>query len=258
MKNLLLSLDSYAKGILLSTGTVFFLAMRGFHGIFTHPFNLGLVLQEADNIGTRSLFLVNTMALFSGMVLALQGAYTMRRYGAELYVGSLVSLTLVRELGPVLTAIMVGGRAGSGMAAEIGSMQVTEQIDAMRALGANPIKKLVSPRMLAAMITLPLLTVSADIVGIFGGLVIALIELPIDTNFYLNTIWTTVTINDFLSGLGKTVFFGFLISLFGCYYGLYTRGGTTGVGRSTTMAVVAISIGVLISDFFLTKIFLLF
>lgn len=258
MKKFLLSLDFHAKETFLSIGTVFFLAIRGFYGIFTRPFNPGLVLQESDNIGTRSLFLVNTIALFSGMVLALQGVYTMRRYGAELYVGSLVSLTLVRELGPVLTAIMVGGRAGSGMAAEIGSMQVTEQIDAMRALGANPIKKLVSPRMLAAMITLPLLTVSADVVGIFGGLVIALIELPIDANFYLNTIWTTITLNDFLSGIGKTIFFGFLIALFGCYYGLYTKGGTTGVGRSTTMAVVTISIAVLISDFFLTKIFLLF
>ncbi|MFN3466869.1 MAG: MlaE family ABC transporter permease [Candidatus Brocadiales bacterium] len=258
MRNFLLSLDSHAREVFLSIGMVFFLAIRGLHGVFTRPFDPGLVLQEADNIGTKSLFLVNTIALFSGMVLALQGVYTMRRYGAELYVGSLVSLTLVRELGPVLTAIMVGGRAGSGMAAEIGSMQVTEQIDAMRALGANPVKKLVTPRMLAAMITLPLLTVSADVVGIFGGLVIALIELPIDTNFYLNTIWTTVTINDFLSGIGKTIFFGFLIALFGCYYGLYTKGGTTGVGRSTTMTVVTVSIAVLISDFFLTKIFLLF
>jgi phospholipid/cholesterol/gamma-HCH transport system permease protein len=258
MKHFLLSLDLYVKELLFSVGTVFFLAIRGFYGIFTRPFNLGLVLQESDNIGTKSLFLVNTIALFSGMVLALQGIYTMRRYGAELYVGSLVSLSLVRELGPVLSAIMVGGRAGSGIAAEIGSMQVTEQIDAMRALGANPIKKLVSPRMLAGMITLPLLTVSADVVGIFGGLIIALIELPIDTHFYLNTIWTTITLNDFLSGIGKTVFFGFLIALFGCYYGLYTKGGTTGVGRSTTMAVVTISIAVLISDFFLTKLFLLF
>jgi phospholipid/cholesterol/gamma-HCH transport system permease protein len=258
MKKFLLWLDLYGKGVLLVVGTVFFLAIRGLYGIFTRPFNLTLVLQEADNIGLRSLFLVNTIALFSGMVLALQGVYTMRRYGAELYVGSLVSLTLVRELGPVLTAIMVGGRAGSGIAAEIGSMQVTEQIDAMRALGANPIKKLVTPRMLAAMIVVPLLTVSADVVGIFGGLVIALIELPIDASFYLNTIWTTITMDDFLSGIAKTICFGFLIALFGCYYGLHTTGGTMGVGRSTTMAVVTICIAVLISDFFLTKLFLLF
>ncbi len=258
MKKFLLSLDLAAKEILFSIGAVFFLGIRGLRGIFTRPFNFTLILQEADNIGTKSLFLVNTIALFTGMVLALQGIYTMKRYGAELYVGSLVSLSLVRELGPVLTAIMVGGRAGSGMAAEIGSMQVTEQIDAMQALGANPIKKLVTPRMLAAMITLPLLTVSADVVGIFGGLIIAVTELPIDVSFYLNTIWWAITINDFLSGIGKTVFFGFLIALFGCYYGLYTKGGTTGVGRSTTMAVVTISIAVLISDFFLTKIFFLF
>ena len=257
MKKFLLWLDESAKEIFLSIGAVFFLAIKGLHGIFTRPFNPGLILQEAEDIGTRSLFLVNTVALFSGMVLALQGVYTMKRYGAEFYVGSLVSLTLIRELGPVLTAIMVGGRAGSGMAAEIGSMQVTEQIDAMRALGANPIKKLVTPRMLAAMIVLPLLTVSADIVGIFGGLVIALHELPIDTNFYLNTIWTTITMDHFLSGLGKSVFFGFLIALFGCYYELYTKGGTMGVGRSTTKAVVTISIAVLISDFFLTKLFLI-
>lgn len=258
VKKAFIAIDNRARQVFLSVGTIFFLALRGFQGIFTRPFDFGLVMQEADNIGTKSLLLVNIIAIFTGMVLALQAVHSMKRYGAELYVGALVSLSLVRELGPVLSAIMVGGRVGSGIAAEIGSMQVTEQIDAMRALGANPIKKLVAPRMLAAMIVLPLLTVSADVVGIFGGLVVALAELPMDVHFYLNTVWWAITIGDFLSGIGKTVFFGFLIALFGCYYGLHTEGGTTGVGRSTTRAVVTISIAILISDFFLTKLFLIF
>lgn len=171
--------------------------------------------------------------------------------------GSVVSLSIVRELGPVLTSIMVGARIGSGIAAEIGSMQVTEQIDAMRALGASPIKKLVSPKIFAGLITLPLLTVTADFIGIFGGLIIATFELDIDHIFYINSILTTITISDFLSGIGKTVFFGLLIAVIGCYFGLKTSGGTTGVGRSTTISVVTISISILIADFFLTKLFLM-
>ena len=170
------------------------------------PFNLKLVLREVDTFGAGSLLLVDIIALFTGMVMALQTIYGLRMYGAEMYVGSVVSLSLVRNWDPVLTSIMVGARVGSGIAAEIGSMQVTEQIDAMRALGASPIKKLVTPKMLAAMITLPLLTVTADIVGIFGGMVIAMFELDIDRTFYINSVLTTVKISDLLSGIGKTVF----------------------------------------------------
>lgn len=243
------------KGILL-VGQISVLAVKGFVGIFIPPFNLKLVLREIDNFGAGSLFLVDLIALFTGMVMSLQTIYGLRMYGAEIYVGSVVSLSLVRELGPVMASIMVGARVGSGIAAEIGAMQVTEQIDAMRALGANPIKKLVSPKILAGMITLPLLTVTADIVGIFGGMVIALFELEIDRTFYIDSVLTTITISDLLSGIGKTVIFGVLVSVIGCYFGLRTTGGTTGVGRSTTITVVTTSILILISDFFLTKLFL--
>jgi phospholipid/cholesterol/gamma-HCH transport system permease protein len=255
--NILLSIDIAAKKFILSLGQATLLAIKGFWGIFIPPFNLKLISREVDNFGAGSLLLVDIIALFTGMVMALQTIYGLSIYGAEMYVGSVVSLSLVRELGPVLTSIMVGARVGSGIAAEIGSMQVTEQIDAMRALGASPVKKLVSPKMLAAMITLPLLTVTADIVGIFGGMIIALFELEIDRIFYINSVLTTIKISDLLSGIGKTVFFGLLISAIGCYFGLKTTGGTTGVGRSTTITVVTISIAILISDFFLTKLFLI-
>ncbi|MBW7898473.1 putative phospholipid ABC transporter permease protein MlaE [Candidatus Brocadiaceae bacterium B188] len=254
--SILLSMDAAVKKGILLVGQISVLAVKGFVGIFIPPFNLKLVLREIDNFGAGSLFLVDLIALFTGMVMALQTIYGLRMYGAEIYVGSVVSLSLVRELGPVMASIMVGARVGSGIAAEIGAMQVTEQIDAMRALGANPIKKLVSPKILAGMITLPLLTVTADIVGIFGGMVIALFELEIDRTFYIDSVLTTITISDLLSGIGKTVIFGVLVSVIGCYFGLRTTGGTTGVGRSTTITVVTTSILILISDFFLTKLFL--
>ncbi len=252
----LLLLDTSVKKFIYSVGQVTLLALQGFIGIFIPPFNLKLVLREIDNFGAGSLLLVNLIALFTGMVMALQTIYGLRMYGAEMYVGSVVSLSLVRELGPVMTSIMVGARVGSGIAAEIGAMQVTEQIDAMRALGASPVKKLVTPKIIAAVIAVPLLTVTADIVGIFGGMVIALFELDIGRAFYLNSILNTITISDVLSGIGKTVFFGIIIAIIGCFFGLKTTGGTTGVGRSTTVAVVTISILILISDFFLTKLFL--
>jgi len=255
--NILLSIDVVAKKSILLIGQATILAIKGFWGIFLPPFNLRLALREMDNFGTGSLLLVDIIALFTGMVMALQTIYGLRMYGAEMYVGSVVSLSLVRELGPVLSSIMVGARVGSGIAAEIGSMQVTEQIDAMRALGASPIKKLVTPKIFAAMITLPLLTVTADIIGIFGGMIIALFELEIDRTFYINSVLTTITISDLLSGIGKTVFFGLLIAVLGCFFGLRTTGGTTGVGRSTTITVVTTSILILISDFFLTKLFLI-
>ena len=256
LKNILIPIDEACKRVILSLGQATLLAMKGLGGIFIPPFNVKLTLREIDNFGAGSLLLVDLIALFTGMVMALQTIYGLSYYGAEIYVGSVVSLSLVRELGPVLTSIMVGARVGSGIAAEIGSMQVTEQIDAMRALGASPVKKLVTPKILAGMITLPLLTVTADIVGIFGGMIISLFELEIHRTFYINSVLTTVKMTDFLSGVGKTVFFGFLIAVIGCYFGLKTTGGTTGVGRSTTITVVTISILILISDFFLTKLFL--
>lgn len=253
----LLFIDTSIKKFIYSVGQITLLALQGFIGIFVPPFNLKLILREIDNYGAGSLLLVNLIALFTGMVMALQTIYGLSMYGAEMYVGSVVALTLVRELGPVMTSIMVGARVGSGIAAEIGAMQVTEQIDAMRALGASPVKKLVTPKIIAALITVPLLTVSADVVGIFGGMIIAVFELEIGRTFYVNSILETITISDLLSGIGKTLFFGIIITIVGCFFGLRTTGGTTGVGRSTTVTVVTTSILILISDFFLTKLFLI-
>jgi len=257
MKELLLNIDNKGRKLILAVGEASILAYKGFRGIFTPPFNVNLIIKEADNIGVKSLIVVCIISLFAGMVLALQTIYGLRYYGAELYVGSVVSLSMVREMAPVLSAIMIGGRVGSGIAAEIGSMQVTEQIDAIRALGADPVKKLVSPKICAAIFMVPLLTVAADIVGVFGGMVVAMAELNIGYQYYLNTVWWTIGISDFCSGVGKTVFFGFIIVLIGCYSGLNTHGGTTGVGRSTTIAVVTIALLIIVSDFFLTKLFFL-
>lgn len=213
--------------------------------------------QQFEVIAVRSLPIVALTALFTGMVLALQTAFALSRFGAKPYVGSIVGVAIVRELGPVLAALMVGGRVGAGITSELGSMTVTEQVDAIRAMGADPVQKLVLPRVLAATIGLPMLTSSAIVLGVFGGLVIADLEYAITPSFYLQTVTTTVTIGDFFAGVTKTFFFGWIIAMVGCSVGLSTTGGTEGVGRATTRAVVAASVGVLVSDFFLTKLLLL-
>jgi phospholipid/cholesterol/gamma-HCH transport system permease protein len=213
-------------------------------------------VRQLEAIGSRSTTIVLITALFTGMVLALQTGIALERFGAKLYVGSVVGLSLARELGPVLTALMVGGRVGAGITAEIGAMQVTEQIDAIRSMGADPVQKLVLPRVLAATLALPLLTILAVVLGVMGGLLIAVTQFGITPNFYLDTIYSTVTVEDLLSGVSKTFFFGWIIAMVGCFTALETTGGTVGVGRSTTTAVVLASISVLVSDFFLTKVLL--
>jgi len=215
-------------------------------------------LQQFEAIAVRSTPIVALTALFTGMVLALQTAFALSRFGAKPYVGSIVGLSIVRELGPVLAALMVGGRVGAGISSELGSMTVTEQVDAIRAMGADPVQKLVLPRVLAATIGLPMLTASAIVLGVFGGLVVADLQYAIAPSFYLQTVTTTVTVGDFFAGIIKTFFFGWIIAMVGCFIGLSTTGGTEGVGRATTQAVVVASIGVLVSDFFLTKLLLLF
>jgi phospholipid/cholesterol/gamma-HCH transport system permease protein len=208
-----------------------------------------------DHIAVRSVIIVGVAGLFVGLVLALQTVYGLARFGAKGTVGIIVGLSMVRELGPVVTAILVGGRVGSGFTAELGSMKVTEQIDAMRALGVNHIKKLVVPRVLVTMLAMPILTIIADTLGVFGGMVISQYEFNVDHHQYYNTITQYVQLADMVDGLGKTVVFGFLIGVIGCYNGLDTRGGTEGLGRSTTGTVVTSSLVVFISDFFLTKFF---
>jgi phospholipid/cholesterol/gamma-HCH transport system permease protein len=189
-------------------------------------------------------------------VLALQTAYSLSDFGGSLFIGKVVSLSLVRELAPVLMALMVGGRVGAGIAAELGTMKVTEQIDALRALATNPVRKLVVPRVLATTVMMPMLTLLACFIGILGGLIIAVGSLHLSSNFYIRSVIETVKYNDLGSGVGKTFFFGFAIGLIACFNGLSTTGGADGVGRSTTATVVTASITVLIMDFFLTKLFL--
>jgi phospholipid/cholesterol/gamma-HCH transport system permease protein len=220
------------------------------------PIDRGVVIAQFDQIGVRSISIVAITSLFIGMVLALQTAYSLADFGGALLIGKVVSLSLIRELAPVLMALMVGGRVGAGIAAEIGTMKVTEQIDALRALATNPVRKLVVPRVLATTVMMPLLTLLACFIGIIGGLIIAVGSLHLSSNFYIRSVIETVKYNDLASGVGKTFFFGFAIGLIACYNGLSTTGGADGVGRSTTATVVTASITVLILDFFLTKVFL--
>lgn len=234
------------------------LAWDAGRNILLPPAYLPLVVQELDAMGVRSLTVANVAALFTGMVLALQSAILMARFGAELYMGPVVALSVLRELGPVLTAILVGGKVASGITAEIGSMKVTEQIDALRVIGVNYIKRLIVPRLLAALVVFPLLTVLADFLGIVGGMLIAVFERGLDYVMYWNTIFQLVVLRDLLAGLGKTFFFAGLITLIGCYNGLRATGGTAGLGQATTATVVHVTLGVIVSDFFLTRFFMLF
>ncbi|MGZ8853156.1 MAG: MlaE family ABC transporter permease [Thermoanaerobaculia bacterium] len=221
------------------------------------PFEKEALLAQMDEVGVRSLSIVGITSLFIGMVLALQTAYSLADFGGKLFIGKVVSLSLIRELAPVLMALMVGGRVGAGMTAEIGTMKVTEQIDALRALATNPVRKLVVPRVLATTLMFPLLTIVSFMLGTLGGLLIAVGNLHLNSNFYIRSVIETVKYNDLSSGIGKTFFFGFAIGLIACYNGLRTTGGADGVGRATTATVVTGSITVLIMDFFLTKLFLL-
>ena len=218
---------------------------------------LPLVVAEFDGMGVRSLVVAGTAAVFTGMAFALQSAVYLSRFGADLYVGPLVGLSVLRELGPVLTAILVGGKVASGITAELGSMKVTEQIDALRAIGVNYVKRLIVPRVWAALFVFPLLTVLADFIALVGGMVIAVFERRIDVYLYWNTIFYWVVIRDLVTGVGKSFFFGVIVTLIGAHNGLAMTGGTEGLGRATTATVVQVSVAVIVADFFLTKIFLL-
>jgi phospholipid/cholesterol/gamma-HCH transport system permease protein len=213
----------------------------------------GELLIQFEATAVRSLPIVAVTTFFTGMVLALQTAFGLARFGAKPYVGSIVGLAIVRELGPVLAAIMVGARVGAGISSELGSMAVTEQVDAIRAMGADPVEKLVVPRVLACVLALPLLTIFADFLGVFGGMIIAQVQYSIPAQFYLTTVVTTIEYADFVSGVAKTFVFGWIVGMVGCFVGLRTTGGTQGVGRSTTRAVVVASIAIFVSDFFLTR-----
>ncbi len=229
------------------------LAWRSITNIFGHPRYIGDTLQQADLIGVGSLPIVVLTGFFTGAVLALQSANSLATFGALSFTGQLVSKSMVRELGPVLTSLMVAGRNSSGMASELGSMQVTEQIDAMRALGTDPSKKLITPRVVSSVVMLFFLSIISDLVGLAGGSMVSTLLLRLDLNQYWTSAYQNLLFEDVLMGLVKPVFFGFIIATVGCYYGLSARGGTQGVGRATTQAVVAASVLILVVDFFLTR-----
>lgn len=218
-----------------------------------------LLLEQLEHIGWRSLTIVNLIALFTGMVMALQLGVFLAKFGAKIYISGIIGLAILRELGPVLSALMIGARVGAGIAAELGSMAVTEQLDALRALGADPLRKLLVPRIIALILAAPALAILADTLGIIGGYIVAVSELRVDPNFYFNSLFRGgwLVPSDLFSGLGKSVFFGYFIGIIACYNGMNVTGGADGVGRATTRTVVACSVTVLISDFFLTKLFIL-
>lgn len=255
-------IEYYLKRAVLGVQEYFILTVKALRYIVSRPFYLRDTLQQMDVIGVGSLGIVLLTGLFTGMVLALQSSIEMRRFGATIYIGRLVGASAVRELGPVLTALMVAGRVGSGMAAQLGSMKVTEQIDALNVIGTDPIKKLVTPRLVAALIMLPILTIITDAMAIFGGLLIATVKLNLTTDLYMRSVYESLAGSGFIfrfipkdavAGLIKPVFFGGIIAMTGCYFGLQTRGGTEGVGISTTRAVVTASILILAVDYFLTQ-----
>ncbi len=219
--------------------------------------NVREVSRQVVLIGVSSIPIVLLTAVFTGMVLALQTAYGLHRFGAKNYVGNLVGLSLARELGPVLTAVMVCGRVGAGIAAEIASMVVTEQVDAIRALGGDPIRRLVTPRVVAGTISMPLLAGLAVITGILGGAAVAVFELGITAHQYYRSFLYAVRIQDVTDGLIKSLGFGVIVSSIACYKGLRCRGGTEGVGLTTTSAVVTGSLMVFIANFFLTKLLII-
>jgi len=243
------------RDIAAETGEMGLLTGRAFLAMIAPPYEVGLWIRQMEQIGVRSLGVAGITTIFTGMVLALQTALSLPSLGVKYYIGSVVAKSLVRELGPVLTALIVGGRIGSGMTAEIGTMKVTEQIDALRSMASDPVKKLVAPKLVATLVMLPALTVIGDGLGILGGLIVATGTLNLTAGLYLNDVFGSLTLGDIFSGVCKSFFFAYFIAIIGCYNGLNTTGGADGVGRATTNTVVLAAILVLVSDFFLTKIF---
>jgi phospholipid/cholesterol/gamma-HCH transport system permease protein len=237
------------------TGELAVLTRQAFVAVLTPPYEIGQWIRQMEQIGVRSLGVAAITTVFTGMVLALQTALSLPALGVKYYIGSVVSKSLVRELGPVLTALIVGGRIGSGMTAEIGTMKVTEQIDALRSMAADPVRKLVAPKLAATLIMLPALTIIGDFLGVLGGLIVATFTLDLAPGLYLNDVFGSLTLGDVGSGIAKSFFFAYFIAIVGCYNGLNTKGGADGVGRATTNTVVLAAILVLVSDFFLTKLF---
>jgi phospholipid/cholesterol/gamma-HCH transport system permease protein len=245
--------SEFAKQKVLAVQEYALLSIQSLTNLFRKPLYFADMVQQADLIGVGSLPIVVLIGFFTGAVLAVQTANTLQRFGSITLIGQLVALSMVRELGPVLTGILVAGRNASGMASELGSMIVTEQIDAMRALGTDPMKKLVTPRVVSTTVMLFFLTILGDFVGLAGGLMVSKLLLRLDARQYWNNAWQSLVFQDVFMGLVKPVLFGFIIATVGCFYGMTARGGTQGVGRATTQAVVAASVLIIVVNFFVTQ-----
>jgi phospholipid/cholesterol/gamma-HCH transport system permease protein len=237
-------------------GAIGELSYNAFRSIAKRPLEIGSTIYQIESLGVRSLGIVAVTSTFIGMVMTVQFAFGLQRFGGIEYIPRVVVLSFLRELGPTLTAVIVGGRIGSGMAAEVGAMNVTEQVDAIFALGGDPAKKLVLPRVAAAIIVMPLLSICADTLGALGAMFVSAAEYQISPRLFLQSSLESVLLSDLFSGLLKTPVFGFIIAIVGCHFGLTTKGCTEGVGQSTTRTVVVVSIAILIADYLLTRIFI--
>jgi len=247
-------LSRWLKHAALETQEYVRLLGQAFRGLVSPPIYRHDIVEQFDALGVGSLTVVLLTGLFTGAALASQSGLTLDQFGARPVVGRLVSASMIKELGPVLTALMLTGRIGSGIAAEIGSMVVTDQINALRALGTDPVRKLVVPRMLGGLLMAPLLTIISDFVGIFGGWIVARFQLQVSSDLYWSSVTDALWTQDLYQGLIKPFVFGFLIVTIACHVGLRTTGGTQGVGKATTVAVVAGSVAVIAADFFVTQI----
>jgi len=252
-----MSLKSKLIGAARQTGQVGVLWGDTLRHGFTRPYEFKALLHQMDELGVKSLPIVIVASFFVGMVMAIQVAYSEANFAGRAMLGIGVGAAITKEFGPLLTALLVGGRVSAGITSVIGSMRVTEQVDAIRLLGASPAKKLVFPRVFATMIMLPLLTALADIVGIAGGLVVALMDIKMTFITYYYQVVRAVTMMDFFGGILKALVFGFFVSLIGCHYGLRVEGGAEGVGQATTKSVVAASVCVMVVDYFMTKLLLI-
>ena len=246
-------IENHLKRAALEAQEYVRLVAATFRGVFTPPVYRHDIVEQFDAIGVGSLTVVLLTGFFTGAALALQSGLTLDQFGARPVVGRLVSASMIKELGPVLTALMLSGRIGSGIAAELGSMVVTDQINALRALGTDPVRKLVVPRVLAGFLMAPVLTVISDFVGIAGGWIVARFQLQVASGVYWSSVTKALYMQDVWMGLIKPFVLGFVIVSIACHVGLRTTGGTQGVGKSTTVAVVAGSVAVIAADFFLTR-----
>jgi len=245
-KPFIMLIEEFGKVMLLFLSTLSWMARP--------PYRFREILRQMESVGVNSLPVVAITGGFTGMVLAIQTYYGFRMFGGESLVGTTVALSMTRELGPAITALMVTGRAGSAMAAELGTMRVTEQIDALYTMSVNPIQYLIMPRILAGIVMLPLLTIVSDFIGVVGGYFVGVELLKINSGIFMARIVEFVDLGDIFNGLAKSAVFGLILSLVGCYKGFNTTGGAAGVGRATTQSVVISSVSILISDYFLTAV----